>query len=562
MVLSARIATRIAELDAEIATLHAQLVELQRRRNSLLPISTLPSELVVDILKYIITDAVEQTERASNSGTSCCRTRELNAHNWIRVTHRYARWREIALGCPTLWNQIWATSRGRFRAFAERAVGQLLQIDTAHDLDRRAELGDIYNLLADNMHRTHTLHLLVTDMIPWWLNTVPAPALEVLRIYFRRPLCSGVVSEIDKVDWEAIELMEMPKLRQLEVLEDVPQGWYNSLSSDLSTVTKATLYFPFFELVDCHDFLQRMPALQDLLITLACTFIALPPQPLVLSHLRRFVVHNPVWSYLQMIQVPSIQEVTIVESLDKADSTTLQDTFQSLKQFLEPFCDTAREQIQPHRASLFSTDTGSVLVKFMDTAGRDRIMLDLTPPDYMNEAYIFFNQLAQFAEQINSQIDSINLDTLRGWESNSVADLFHSFRGESNINDIRLCSFRAFLLFLSLPYVSHHVYWPYEEEAICNCDKCHETLMTCYTSLNTLVLDLDGIETAEVQGSHGWECFELLINFLEQRRQRGHTLNTLKLICGVDKQMEGKDVDRLSRAVTNLIIENSTLSGG
>ncbi|KAK7691293.1 hypothetical protein QCA50_004687 [Cerrena zonata] len=78
--------------------LHHQssLLESSRRHNMLLPISTLPPEIVCDILRYVAQQREIQPWEYPPTPT----------YIWIRVTHVYHYWRVIALSDPQLWNTI------------------------------------------------------------------------------------------------------------------------------------------------------------------------------------------------------------------------------------------------------------------------------------------------------------------------------------------------------------------------------------------------------------------------------------------------------------------------
>ena len=78
-------------MDGEIKVSQPVSQELKYRRNTLVPISRLPTETLVEIFSLL--PIVDDSEYVPHLASIC-------------VTHVYRQWREIALHSPYLWNHI------------------------------------------------------------------------------------------------------------------------------------------------------------------------------------------------------------------------------------------------------------------------------------------------------------------------------------------------------------------------------------------------------------------------------------------------------------------------
>ncbi|KDQ51403.1 hypothetical protein JAAARDRAFT_140488, partial [Jaapia argillacea MUCL 33604] len=84
----------LANIDSEIAAHLESIRQLCTKRNSLVPISRLPPE----VLASIFVQHVAQNDLRSPLLSSGC-----SADWWIAVTHVCKHWREVALATPMLW---------------------------------------------------------------------------------------------------------------------------------------------------------------------------------------------------------------------------------------------------------------------------------------------------------------------------------------------------------------------------------------------------------------------------------------------------------------------------
>jgi hypothetical protein len=95
---SARFAA-ISTVDKGIAAARQVLRSLLTRRNTLMPISLLPPEILARVFHLLVLKEPPFSGR---------RKRNLG---WIRATHVCRHWRQVALDDSSLWAKIWASRR-------------------------------------------------------------------------------------------------------------------------------------------------------------------------------------------------------------------------------------------------------------------------------------------------------------------------------------------------------------------------------------------------------------------------------------------------------------------
>ncbi|TFK58742.1 hypothetical protein BDN72DRAFT_744443, partial [Pluteus cervinus] len=82
-----------SQIEAQILHLTQQVQKLRTERNALLPISTLPNEILSDIFSISILRMKNYTNKPG-------------IHNLLRVTWVCHHWRDIALSDASLWTYI------------------------------------------------------------------------------------------------------------------------------------------------------------------------------------------------------------------------------------------------------------------------------------------------------------------------------------------------------------------------------------------------------------------------------------------------------------------------
>ena len=84
-------------IDAEIRSLAESIRTLRLRRNSLSPVSSLPSEIFAAIFSFL---------RLPTSGTSPLGGNQDQHLSWLCVAHVCHEWREVALNLPFFWSHV------------------------------------------------------------------------------------------------------------------------------------------------------------------------------------------------------------------------------------------------------------------------------------------------------------------------------------------------------------------------------------------------------------------------------------------------------------------------
>ena len=154
---------------------NAAIIKIKTSLNTLVPMSTLPAEILADIFQIVV-----QTDRLRAVGTS-------PPYAWVAITHVCTHWREVALSTPTLWNYIVLPCRLQcVREMLARSQGVPLSIHhRAVTTRRRTE--DLQSLQAAlaAIHRVRLLRL----FLPWEtyrkvssLLLAPAPLLTQMHV--------------------------------------------------------------------------------------------------------------------------------------------------------------------------------------------------------------------------------------------------------------------------------------------------------------------------------------------------------------------------------------------
>lgn len=121
-------------------------LELRIKRNSLLPISRLPEEMMAKI--FLSLARLPQDRGPSKSW------------DWLTLTKVCSQWRKIALGHASLWTEIKSpVHKDRVKAFLERSNQAELTVDFRSHEMRPPILSDILKLIIHHMHRVQGLYI-------------------------------------------------------------------------------------------------------------------------------------------------------------------------------------------------------------------------------------------------------------------------------------------------------------------------------------------------------------------------------------------------------------------
>jgi F-box-like len=168
----ARIAA-ISTVDKEIDATRQFLRSLLTRRNSLVPISVLPPEILARVFHLLVLEEPPFTGR-QNLG-------------WIRVTHVCRHWRQVALDDSSLWAKIWGipTNTKWISEMLARAKNAPLDVEF-NAITRPSREA----LLMIPPHLSHTRHLRFHNLSTRHHDSVrgiyscEAPALEHFELTF------------------------------------------------------------------------------------------------------------------------------------------------------------------------------------------------------------------------------------------------------------------------------------------------------------------------------------------------------------------------------------------
>ncbi|KAH6897519.1 hypothetical protein BKA70DRAFT_750710 [Coprinopsis sp. MPI-PUGE-AT-0042] len=180
-----------AEIDAKIAALEQQLLDLRARRNRLAKIYSLPPELLYDILvrcKNAPYQPVITNPQPPN------RAQVAESLSWIQVTHVSRQLRQTSLDFPSLWTEINITSPPWAEEMLRRSGTLPLNITLPEILYDKTEAVALPTLSDPTRSRIQDMTIVSSDskyqnLINKYFTT-PMLNLEGLRLVMacRRPL--------------------------------------------------------------------------------------------------------------------------------------------------------------------------------------------------------------------------------------------------------------------------------------------------------------------------------------------------------------------------------------
>jgi hypothetical protein len=257
-------------IDAEIKSesLEESLRALRQRRNTLSPISSLPTEVIAAIF-YLLRE-------------------QPDINLALPVVHVCHRWREIALAHPVFWSYLDFTTispAGATEILARAGMAPLYL--EANLLANASDWHDVRFVAFQKVFQPHVSHIyrLRIWASPLHLNRVleglisPAPTLEHLSLfveYYKEPSRVSVPNTL----FDATT----PKLSSLELL-NCSISWNSPLLKSLKhleTIKLDRIERP--SLTDWLDALDEMPQLRSLLL-----YLASPSTPLFPFDIKRTV---------------------------------------------------------------------------------------------------------------------------------------------------------------------------------------------------------------------------------------------------------------------------------
>ncbi|KAF8651951.1 hypothetical protein AX16_004594 [Volvariella volvacea WC 439] len=540
---SPQLEAKIVQVDTEIAALQAQIVQLRRRRNSLMPISTLPAEIIAKILKLVHDDAMDIMKgvKRENDYVECA----YRIHGWIHVTRVYAHWRDIALDCPELWTFIWSTNIKAFDTYLERSRGLPLDLDIWHCKRNHTKM---FLHAIPYMDRVRWLRLW-PRAIDWdyvGKHKIEAPQLGVLQF----PEAMGTHGGLNRAD----SPIAMPKLRYLEVSGESLSDCIRLLPQHMPTVTDLTLND--FEQTEEWDMLKRCQSVRRLTVNVPDRASVRTMVTTVLPKLSHLRLNSVCWELTQL-KAPSIQHIDVQIAV-KANKVS--ECFGHFTELVnsKPLSDPTRGSARPHHLSISCRSGQVAQVEAKDATGNSLITLNAelisSAVATIDTPRIFLERLPRFMESVVMGVRSIDVEGKSGWRQEDLQALFFILQDEPDASFIRLRGIGEFLSFLAFPSFEDHLKFTGKRSTdICACDRCHDMRIYSFEGLKTLILDgIDEKGIQELENAKGWSVF---VEWLEERREKGIGLERLMFVRSQVACLDVKTFERITGAVANAVEE-------
>jgi hypothetical protein len=289
--------TAISTLDKGIDAARQFLCSLLTRRNTLVPISVLPPEILSLVFHFLVLDEPP-----------------LSRKPWIRVTHVCRRWRQVAIDDSSLWARIWGipTNTKWISEILARAKNVPLEIEL-NDVGRSSP--ETFLMIVP--HLSHTRHLRLHYLSVYHRGGIQdifsreAPALEHLELTGNRTIYSPVT--FPDIGGNMLFKGHAPRLRTFSLSRVVipwslvPRGQLTQLKiagPDEDVASPGDLNELIDLLVNCPEL--EILALESCLPSQPTEFlhgrtIHLPH----LSHLRLCGSTSRIMNMLTMLQLPS-----------------------------------------------------------------------------------------------------------------------------------------------------------------------------------------------------------------------------------------------------------------
>ncbi|EIW83227.1 hypothetical protein CONPUDRAFT_152261 [Coniophora puteana RWD-64-598 SS2] len=292
------LATRsIEDIDTELAMLTSYASVLRNRRNSLVAISKLPSEILAAIFQ-----ACADTSHGSArySPVHVCSSPCLS---WISATYVCRFWRSVALDHPTLWSQLPCFHRRWTNEFLMRAKSAPLIIRAAASASASVlwgPSGSVKTALA-HIAQTRELTLMVPskELLEQLLNNVRAAAPTLESLLLKSSHNGFHVSNYAYHVPMQLFLGATPRLRRLSLYK-CNIDWNSPLLTNLTHLCISDIAPALRPSIDAlAETLSRMPALEDLILEDFLSQVSPPTSP-PQNHTRAISVKLPRLSRLHI----------------------------------------------------------------------------------------------------------------------------------------------------------------------------------------------------------------------------------------------------------------------
>ncbi|KAF8645733.1 hypothetical protein AX16_007601 [Volvariella volvacea WC 439] len=514
--LSSHLQTRIVEFDTQIAKSKEQPtpIDLLRRRNSILPISRLPPELIVSILKPTIDASWKPTFLTFLHNNSMCCSPDL-----IKLTHIYSYWRDVAVAYPALWSFICMANVERFNTFLDRSKDYPLYIDT-WSCQSLVDYDRMLQRLAANMHRIHSLRI-HPEPVFRGLGETPTNGGHNSRV----PDSGGDTASRDRgglpvAIWHR-HLSHLPALAVL-VLE-CPDPKYGV------------------------DILKACPAIRRLFIK-SCSASEDAVESITLPDLSYLQLNEVDLSVFSRLNLPSLQRVVIRQRIFQHGVPPF---FRLLERMIRSD-NLKRATDGSHTLFVGTSDEFETVVKIEDTAGNTVVRVDnkflATRRHYLGHSafHCLMKQLPQFTASLNIRIQAVGLgNTQRRHEyyTRYVLVYLHAVTSVHilHIKGIHLLQWFLFSINEQLPLLCNNACLKQTSRNAC----------VLFPGLKTIVLWDIGTESG-FDATGTWNSF---VDWLGGRRQQGLGIEKLTFFQSRIEHLDSEIVDKIRQEVGKVVVE-------
>lgn len=293
-------------IDEHMAAASESARLLRCRRNALAYVTRLPCEILAHIFTYIVSKEDSFMGISNPCGAPAC----------LAVTHVCKYWRQVALGCPTLWSFIDGTSAQWLAIMLERSKKVALVV--IYNDPKPLRQCDFEQILSQ-LPRIKFLQLCPSpsevDRILDCLSSLPAPLLHTFKfVVFGDPTFARPISD-------TIFQGEAPQLRSVQLVQCC-FSWTSCIFSGLHSlhIGSSPKRSPLSQILSA---LRRMPELEVLTLEpqsfkhADALFVQVP-----LPRLRRIELSNSTiqtaTSFFSHLILPV--DVKVVLSLTKFES--------------------------------------------------------------------------------------------------------------------------------------------------------------------------------------------------------------------------------------------------
>ncbi|TFK23051.1 hypothetical protein FA15DRAFT_705795 [Coprinopsis marcescibilis] len=313
-------------LDNRIAALEKELFELKCHRNRLSSISQLPPEILSRIFFFCERSVPEKVLKHGRP-------------HWVNVTHVSHYWRNVALGCPSLWSNIHYTaqsSQSWTQAMLDRSQSVPLAVGVEwfcdEDLPSSTEVS-FQRALEKNCSRLEQLYFQADShtTLREFLEYIP-PSVPNLRTLSISDCGSG-----NRTFRHTQSLkLDAPKLRDLRLI-NCRINWTSPLLRGLTSlrvwshVNATGLSNPPPTAGEFLQALENMPALESLSLKIVYPDLSsMKREPVQLHHLQDLSLDGPfaeVVGVLRHLSIPTTTRINLACSVSTSGISRISTMF-------------------------------------------------------------------------------------------------------------------------------------------------------------------------------------------------------------------------------------------